>query len=62
MSATIISAIRALGRLVLRALAALGKVVLFAGSTLTHIVRPPFYPREFFSALMNVGYLPNWPR
>ena len=57
MSATIISAIRALGRLVLRALAALGQVVLFAGSTLTHIVRPPFYPREFFSALMNVGYL-----
>ena len=57
MSATIISAIRALGRLVIRALAALGQVVLFAGSTLTHIVRPPFYPREFFSALMNVGYL-----
>ena len=57
MSATIISAIRALGRLVLRALAALGQVVLFAGSTLTHVVRPPFYPREFFSALINVGYL-----
>ena len=57
MSVPVISSIRTLGRFVLGALAALGRVVLFAGSTLSHIVRPPFYAREFFSALMNVGYL-----
>tara|TARA_B110000090_G_C13334721_1_gene428711 strand:+ start:301 stop:1089 length:789 start_codon:yes stop_codon:yes gene_type:complete len=57
MSVPVISSIRTLGRLVLGALVALGRVVLFAGSTLSHIVRPPFYAREFFSALMNVGYL-----
>ena len=57
MSVPVISLIRTLGRLVLGALVALGRVVLFAGSTLSHIVRPPFYAREFFSALMNVGYL-----
>jgi phospholipid/cholesterol/gamma-HCH transport system permease protein len=57
MSAPVISAIRALGRFILGVLAALGRVVLFVGSALSHIVRPPFYAREFFSALMNVGYL-----
>ncbi len=46
-----------LGRVVLTALAALGRLSLFAGSTLTHMLRPPFYPREFFSALLNIGWL-----
>ncbi|MVO15910.1 MlaE family ABC transporter permease [Parasedimentitalea huanghaiensis] len=46
-----------LGRVVLTALAALGRLSLFAVSTLTHMLRPPFYPREFFSALLNVGWL-----
>ena len=51
------SAIRTLGRLVINSLASLGRVVLFAINTISHIVRPPFYPREFLSALINVGYL-----
>lgn len=46
-----------LGRVVLTALAALGRLSLFAGSTLSHMLRPPFYPREFFSALLHVGWL-----
>ncbi|KAE9629725.1 MlaE family ABC transporter permease [Parasedimentitalea maritima] len=46
-----------LGRVVLAALASLGRLSLFAVSTLTHMLRPPFYPREFFSALLNVGWL-----
>jgi len=46
-----------LGRVVLTALAALGRLSLFAGSTLIHMLRPPFYPREFFSALLNIGWL-----
>jgi len=46
-----------LGRVVLTALASLGRLSLFAASTVTHMLRPPFYPREFFSALLNVGWL-----
>ena len=47
----------ALGRLVFGAFSALGRVVIFIITTLSHIFRPPFYPREFASAVMNVGYL-----
>ncbi|WIY24027.1 MlaE family ABC transporter permease [Parasedimentitalea psychrophila] len=46
-----------LGRAVLTALAALGRLSLFAFSTLAHMLRPPFYPREFFSSLLNIGWL-----
>ena len=51
------STISSLGRLFINSLASLGRVVLFAINTISHIVRPPFYPREFLSALINVGYL-----
>ena len=46
----------ALGRWVLAALASVGRITLFALEALSHIVRPPFYPREFLNALMNVGW------
>lgn len=45
-----------LGRPVLSALAALGRVVLFAGAVVGHIFRPPFYPREFAAALLQIGW------
>ncbi|AZV77638.1 ABC transporter permease [Parasedimentitalea marina] len=54
---SIISVLARLGRVVLTALAALGRLSQFAASTLTHMLRPPFYPREFFSALLNIGWL-----
>lgn len=47
----------ALGRPVLAALAALGRIALYALRTLTHMVRPPFYLREFLAALLHVGWL-----
>ncbi|MGB7243867.1 MAG: ABC transporter permease [Sulfitobacter sp.] len=47
----------ALGRVVLGVLAAIGRVAIFAGSTVSHMARPPFYGREFFSALLNIGWL-----
>ncbi|MEL6452478.1 MAG: ABC transporter permease [Pseudomonadota bacterium] len=47
----------ALGRAVLGVLAAIGRVCLFAGSAFSHMVRPPFYPREFGLALLNIGWL-----
>ncbi len=46
----------ALGRPVLAALASLGRVVLFAGAVVSHIFRPPFYPREFAAALLQIGW------
>lgn len=46
----------ALGRPVLAALAAIGRVVLFAGAVVSHLLRPPFYPREFAGALLQIGW------
>ena len=45
-----------LGRMVLGMLAAIGRVALFAAETVSHLFRPPFYPREFANALMQIGY------
>lgn len=46
-----------LGRMVLGALAAVGRLTLFAGDMLLHLLRPPFYRREFFAALLHIGWL-----
>lgn len=45
-----------IGRIVLGWLAATGRVALFTADTFSHMIRPPFYLREFGQALMNVGY------
>ncbi|MDU8911240.1 ABC transporter permease [Aestuariicoccus sp. MJ-SS9] len=47
----------ALGALTLAFLAAVGRVSLFAVDAITHILRPPFYGREFANALLNIGWL-----
>jgi phospholipid/cholesterol/gamma-HCH transport system permease protein len=46
----------AIGRPVLAVLAAFGRVALFALEALSHLVRPPFYFREFGVAVMQVGW------
>lgn len=46
----------AIGRSSLAFLIAIGQVALFAIDTFTHLLRPPFYPRQFWSALMTIGY------
>ena len=46
-----------LGRTVLSLLGAIGRVALYALNTITHVVRPPFYPREFLSELLHIGWL-----
>lgn len=46
-----------LGAAVLSALASLGRVSLFALSAFSHMLRPPFYPREVLQALAQVGWL-----
>jgi len=48
--------VAALGRAVLAALASVGRLALFTADTLSHLVRPPFYPREFGLALLQIGY------
>ena len=35
---------------------AVGRVTIYLGATLSHLVRPPFYPREFLSALLTIGW------
>ncbi|WP_299637253.1 ABC transporter permease [uncultured Ruegeria sp.] len=52
-----ITALGGLGRTVLSLLAAFGRVALFALDAISHILRPPFYPREFGMALLNIGWL-----
>jgi phospholipid/cholesterol/gamma-HCH transport system permease protein len=46
----------ALGRAVIGGLASVGRVATFTGQTFSHLVRPPFYAREFGQALMQIGY------
>lgn len=50
-------ALRAVGRPALDTLAAIGRIALFAASVLGHMLRPPFYPREFFVQLLQIGWL-----
>ena len=50
------SILAAIGRTVLALLAAIGRTAAFAGSALSHTIRPPWYPREFGAALMQIGY------
>jgi phospholipid/cholesterol/gamma-HCH transport system permease protein len=37
-------------------LASFGRVAIFAADVVSHILRPPFYPREFLQALMQIGW------
>lgn len=47
----------AIGRVFLGMLAAIGRVSQFGASSLRHMLSPPFYPREFGLALLNIGWL-----
>jgi len=51
------SVLGTIGAAVLGALAAVGRVVIFALSTVSHLLRPPFYGREFLAALVQIGWL-----
>lgn len=45
-----------IGAAVLAMLGHVGRIVLFAAETLSHLFRPPFYPREFGTALIQIGF------
>ncbi len=52
----LLSPLAAIGQSVLMLLAAAGRVTIFAARGVSHILRPPFYGREFAVALMQIGY------
>ncbi len=53
----LLSPLAALGRMMLGLLAMIGRVSIFTGQTFSHMLRPPFYGREFLMALVNIGWL-----
>ncbi|MCQ0093177.1 ABC transporter permease [Roseovarius sp. M141] len=53
----ILGFLAAIGRHVLAALAGIGRVTLYTGQTVSHLIRPPFYMREFAHALIQIGWL-----
>ncbi len=57
MSPTLVATpLAAIGRLVLAALASIGRMVLFCLAVVSHILRPPFYFKEFAHAVMTIGW------
>lgn len=54
---TLLSPLAFLGRTLIGLLAVIGRVTLFAAEGLSHMVRPPFYGREFANALLQIGWL-----
>jgi phospholipid/cholesterol/gamma-HCH transport system permease protein len=47
----------AIGRSFLGLIAAIGRIAIFAGQTLGHLVRGPFYLRELAVSFLNIGWL-----
>ncbi|MCT8160050.1 MlaE family ABC transporter permease [Pseudoruegeria sp. SHC-113] len=54
--AAVLTPFTVIGRTTLALLAAIGRITLFALSAVSHVFRPPFYPREFLAALMTIGW------
>ena len=46
----------AIGRTVLALIGGIGRVAIFAAMVISHILRPPWYPREFGHAVMAIGW------
>jgi phospholipid/cholesterol/gamma-HCH transport system permease protein len=53
----LLSPLAAIGRSTLAMLSAMGRVAIYAALAVTHILRPPFYPREFLHQLLHIGWL-----
>lgn len=53
----VVRVIGGLGAQVLAMLAMVGRLTLFAAETISHLLRPPFYTREFLTALVQIGWL-----
>ncbi len=53
---SLLAPVAAIGRNTMGILASLGRISIFLFQTLGHMIRPPFYIKEFGHALMTVGY------
>ncbi|MDG3040403.1 MlaE family ABC transporter permease [Roseicyclus marinus] len=53
----LLSPVAAIGRSTLAMLSAIGRVTIYAALAVSHILRPPFYPREFLHQLLHIGWL-----
>lgn len=53
----LLTPLRVLGQTTLALLASIGQVTIFAAQGISHIFRPPFYFREFLTALLQIGWL-----
>ena len=51
------AALAALGRPALDSLGALGALAIFAGRAVSHLLRPPFFGREFAHQMLQIGWL-----
>ena len=45
-----------IGRLFLAFLSHVGRLSAFTGTAVSHIVRPPFYPRLILRSMVEIGY------
>jgi len=52
----LLAPVATLGRNTMALLAAIGRIAIFFAQTLGHMVRPPFYVKEFGQALLTIGY------
>ena len=46
-----------IGRSTLGMLRVIGQVTIYSGQAVSHILRPPFYPRELLGQLLQIGWL-----
>lgn len=53
---SLLSPVALIGRNTMGALAAIGRIAIFFAQTISHMVRPPFYFKEFGQALLTIGY------
>ena len=53
----LLSPVAAIGRSTLALLSAIGRVAIYAAQAVSHILRPPFYPRELAHQLLHIGWL-----
>ena len=53
----LLAPLRYLGQLTMAVLSTIGQVAIFGAQGISHIFRPPFYVREFLTALLQIGWL-----
>ena len=53
----LLSPVAAIGRSTLAMLAAIGRVAIYTAHAVSHVLRPPFYPRELAHQLLHIGWL-----